>query len=327
MEVTTGIIGAENLIGESRVLDICRSLSGSTRLNFVFAADEVGRGCLAGDVTVAATCFIRIPAEFNSPDVDFDRVLGTIRDSKKLSDRKRRAACASLHVRAPRTSSSGEHDLHLSVDDNARSVYGMGEGDNFLGTLGVAEKSRKKGFVRSLGSGMRKVRVESDSKSSALAPEYEWEYLGSHVHSSPPTEIDRINITEASRQTMSVAIIMLASRIAKSMHLDLANILDASALIIDGSLNIPMIEGVAPYQMVIPGADDKFKSVGAASIIAKTFRDDAMRELAVQYPEFSFDKHKGYGTKAHYDALALHGYTSVHRRSFNLKTDKKYVKY
>lgn len=66
-------------------------------------------------------------------------------------------------------------------------------------------------------------------------------------------------------------------------------------------------------------ADEKILEVSAASILAKVTRDRIMLELAMQYPEYGFEKHKGYGTKAHIDAIYNHGRCEVHRKSFKVK--------
>ena len=70
-----------------------------------------------------------------------------------------------------------------------------------------------------------------------------------------------------------------------------------------------------PVQFVIKG-DAKSQSIAAASILAKVARDRYMKEMALKYPQYSFEKHKGYGTKAHYQALDEYGPSEIHRMSF-----------
>jgi ribonuclease HII len=70
-----------------------------------------------------------------------------------------------------------------------------------------------------------------------------------------------------------------------------------------------------PQQRIFKG-DEKSLTIAAASILAKTARDQRMRELHAQYPEYGFAKHKGYPVKAHLDALVQHGACPIHRRSF-----------
>lgn len=66
-------------------------------------------------------------------------------------------------------------------------------------------------------------------------------------------------------------------------------------------------------------ADAKIKAVSAASILAKVYRDRQMVEYAKLYPQYGFEKHKGYGTKAHIEAIQKYGYCEIHRRSFKIK--------
>lgn len=70
-------------------------------------------------------------------------------------------------------------------------------------------------------------------------------------------------------------------------------------------------------------ADAKVKAVSAASILAKVYRDRQMVEYSKIYPEYGFEKHKGYGTKAHIEALEKYGYCKIHRRSFKIKLSSK----
>ena len=74
------------------------------------------------------------------------------------------------------------------------------------------------------------------------------------------------------------------------------------------------------FQSIVKG-DTRSISIAAASIIAKTVRDEIMIELDKQYPEYGFKNHKGYGTKAHKEAILKHGRTKVHRKSFRFKQE------
>ncbi len=67
-------------------------------------------------------------------------------------------------------------------------------------------------------------------------------------------------------------------------------------------------------------ADIEIAEVSAASILAKVTRDNIMTELAKKYPEYGFEKHKGYGTKEHLEAIRIHGYSPLHRKSFRIKS-------
>jgi ribonuclease HII len=112
--------------------------------------------------------------------------------------------------------------------------------------------------------------------------------------------IDRINILQASFLAMNKA-------------LDLLKIVPQQ-LLVDGNF---FRHERFPVENIIKG-DALSHSIAAASIIAKVTRDSLMMELDEQYPQYGFAKHKGYGTKAHIDAIRLHGQSPVHRRSFHV---------
>ncbi len=121
------------------------------------------------------------------------------------------------------------------------------------------------------------------------------------VASATPEEIDEINILKASILSMHRA-------------LDKLNILPDS-LIIDGNRFKPW-KGV-PFKCMIKG-DARFRSIAAASILAKTYRDDFMRDLHTYYPQYRWLENKGYPTAAHREALKMFGTTPFHRKSFRL---------
>lgn len=112
------------------------------------------------------------------------------------------------------------------------------------------------------------------------------------------TEIDRINIYQATIQAMLSAINQLAMM--------------PQYLLVDG-LNLP--HPTLPCLKIIKG-DQLSQSIAAASIIAKETRDELMRFYHQKWPHYGFDQHKGYGTAQHLDALAEHGPCEIHRRSF-----------
>ena len=114
-------------------------------------------------------------------------------------------------------------------------------------------------------------------------------------------EIDRINILQAS---------------FKAMHLALEQLLVIpELLLIDGNRFVPY--NFIPHQCIIEG-DGLYASIAAASILAKTYRDDYMHNLHHQYPHYNWKQNKGYGTKEHRAAIATHGLCEHHRRSFNI---------
>ena len=132
-----------------------------------------------------------------------------------------------------------------------------------------------------------------------------------------PEEIDRINILNASFLAMHRALDQLKVR--------------PEAVIVDGNRFTPyrklpfatIIKGegtTLPHTCVVKG-DGKYQTIAAASILAKTFRDDYMREMAAQYPYYDWEHNVGYPTKKHRQAIREYGITPYHRRSYNLLGD------
>jgi len=111
-------------------------------------------------------------------------------------------------------------------------------------------------------------------------------------------EIDEINILQATFLAMERAIAQLEGK--------------AHFALIDGNREKDF--GL-PVQTVVKG-DSLSANIAAASVLAKVTRDDYMDEMAKQYPEYGFEIHKGYGTKAHYEALRTYGHCPIHRLSF-----------
>ena len=86
-----------------------------------------------------------------------------------------------------------------------------------------------------------------------------------------------------------------------------------SHILVDGNKQIP---NFSMEQKAVVGGDKIVKSISAASIIAKVTRDRFMMEMHEKYPQYGFDKHKGYGTKMHMKALEMYGPCEIHRQSF-----------
>jgi ribonuclease HII len=111
-------------------------------------------------------------------------------------------------------------------------------------------------------------------------------------------EIDRVNILRATHAAMARAVRGLAAVVEHCL--------------IDG---LPLREFAWPHDGIVKG-DGRSLSIAAASIIAKVSRDRVMLEFAREFPQYGFERHMGYGTKAHLEALRLHGPCRLHRRSF-----------
>ena len=128
-----------------------------------------------------------------------------------------------------------------------------------------------------------------------------------------PEEIDRINILNASILAMHRALDQLTVR--------------PEAIIVDGNRfrpYRPLAGGISaaplPHTTIVKG-DGKYLSIAAASILAKTYRDDYMNRLAEEYPQYDWRSNKGYPTKKHREAIRQYGITPYHRKSYNLLGD------
>ena len=119
-----------------------------------------------------------------------------------------------------------------------------------------------------------------------------------------PEEIDKINILNASILAMHRALDQLKVR--------------PEAVIVDGNRFKPYQS--LPHTTIVKG-DGKYLSIAAASILAKTYRDDYMDKLAEEYPQYDWLSNKGYPTKKHREAIRQYGITPYHRKSFNMLGD------
>jgi len=117
-------------------------------------------------------------------------------------------------------------------------------------------------------------------------------------------EIDRINILRASFRAMHLALGQLSRK--------------PKLILVDGNRFVPF--GRVPYQTIIQG-DGIYASIAAASILAKTYRDECMKSLDAEYPHYLWKENKGYPTAAHREAIRLHGLSPYHRRSFQCLPD------
>lgn len=118
--------------------------------------------------------------------------------------------------------------------------------------------------------------------------------------------IDKVNILWASLEAMRLAVegLFFERALKKSMPI---------IVLVDGNHKIP---NLALPQEAIPNGDNIHKSIAAASIIAKVYRDSLMVELDKEYPEYGLRRHKGYGTSEHREAIMVHGPSPIHRRTF-----------
>ena len=146
--------------------------------------------------------------------------------------------------------------------------------------------------------GLNDSKKLTDKKRRELMPVIKEMALGYGIAFADEKEIDEINILQATYLAMKRAIDMLP------VKPDLA-LVDGNRA---GDFGLPV-------KTVVKG-DSLSASIAAASILAKVTRDDLMLELAEKYPQYGFEIHKGYGTKAHYAALTEHGPSEIHRMTF-----------
>lgn len=140
----------------------------------------------------------------------------------------------------------------------------------------------------------------SDAQRREVRPLIEEKAIAWAVAAVSVDEIDRINILRASFLAMHNAIAQLHQQ--------------PGLLLIDGNRFKPAYPGI-PHVCII-GGDGIYKSIAAASILAKTHRDDYMDALHDQFPHYGWLKNKGYGTKLHREGIVAHGLTAHHRKSF-----------
>lgn len=141
-------------------------------------------------------------------------------------------------------------------------------------------------------------------KRYALREEIERDAIAWAVGIVTPEEIDKINILNASFLAMHRALDQLQVR--------------PEAVIVDGNRFKPYQD--LPSTTIVKG-DGKYLSIAAASILAKTYRDDYMLSLAEDYPQYDWQSNMGYPTKKHRQAIREHGITPYHRKSYNLLGD------
>lgn len=146
----------------------------------------------------------------------------------------------------------------------------------------------------------------TDRKRKELRSQIERDAMAWAVGVVAPEEIDRINILNASILAMHRALDLLKVR--------------PEAVIVDGNRFLAYRD--VPHTTIVKG-DGKYMSIAAASILAKTYRDDYMDELSERFPLYGWKSNKGYPTKRHREAIRKYGPTPYHRMSYNLLGDQE----
>jgi ribonuclease HII len=183
-----------------------------------------------------------------------------------------------------------EDVLEAGLDEAGRGCY--------AGPVAAAAVILPKDFHHPLLNDSKKLTA---AQRNLLRPIIEKEAISFGVSLVSHEEIDRINILKASFWAMHQAIDQLKKK--------------PGLLLIDGNRFTPYKK--IPHQCFVKG-DGRFASIAAASILAKTYRDELMLQLHAEFPHYHWDKNKGYGTAAHRKAIATHGLCAYHRKSFKL---------
>lgn len=151
-------------------------------------------------------------------------------------------------------------------------------------------------------SGVRDSKQLTPRKRSTLAPRIQETALAWGIGFAPAVEIDQMGIVPATR--------LAANRALESLHFL------PQYLLTDFRLELPELD--IPQTAIVKG-DARSLSIACASILAKTARDEFMRELSGDYPEYQFSRHKGYGTSLHRKQIEQLGHSPVHRKTFQIK--------
>lgn len=219
---------------------------------------------------------------------------------------------------AERIDSSHLHELSLRVSASARlrvSTIGIefekqaiADGYSFIAGVDEVGRGCLAGVVvaaacildlsKPLPEGLNDSKKLTAKRRDSIAEELRETALAYAIGQVEAEEIDRINILQATKKAMRLAIENLQPK--------------ADFLLIDA---LQLKEISLPQKAIIRG-DAISASIAAASILAKTYRDNLMRELDKIYPEYGFAKHVGYGTRAHFEAIRKYGACPLHRKSF-----------
>ena len=172
----------------------------------------------------------------------------------------------------------------------------------FAGPVFAAAVILPKTFYHPALNDSKQLNVE---ERELLRPIIERESIAYSVASVDNDEIDRINILQASFKAMHIALGRLNTK--------------PGLLLIDGHCFKKYKD--FPHKCVIKG-DGMYTSIAAASVLAKTYRDDYMQKLHKKYKMYAWHSNKGYGTKEHRSAIEIHGLCKYHRKSFNILSAK-----
>jgi ribonuclease HII len=183
-----------------------------------------------------------------------------------------------------------DHKIECGTDEAGRGCL--------AGPVTAAAVILKKNFLNNDINDSKKISKKNRNKLKDIIEKEALEFSFTHIF---PKKIDEINILNASILAMQKSIGKLFTKI--------------DLIIVDGN-KFKSYKNI-PHQTIIKG-DEKFLSIAAASIIAKTERDNYMNKIHKEYPQYRWDKNKGYPTKFHKEAILKYGITKYHRKSFKL---------
>ena len=188
-----------------------------------------------------------------------------------------------------------QHLIEAGIDEAGRGCY--------AGPVFAAAVILPKDFRHPLLNDSKQL---NEKQRDLLRPLIEKESIAFGVGQIDQKEIDRINILQASFRAMHLSIEQLA--------------VTPEILLVDGNRfkTYPFI----PHQCIVKG-DGKIASIAAASILAKTYRDAYMKKIHAAFPQYGWDKNKGYGTQVHRDAIERLGLCIHHRNSFKILPAQK----
>lgn len=216
------------------------------------------------------------------------------RDSSQFDESSRRVSLFS----DLRITSIGLDFENQAIADGYKYIAGVDEVGRGCLAGAVVAAACILDLSKSLPKGLNDSKKLTAAKREEIAAELKTNVVAYSIAQVEADEIDRINILQATKKAMRLAIENLEP--------------SADFLLIDA---LQLKEIRLPQKAIIKG-DAISASIAAASILAKTYRDNLMQEMCKIYPAYGFSKHVGYGTKAHFEAIKTHGVCPLHRKSF-----------
>ena len=251
-------------------------IENSEGFEYLIGVDEVGRGPLAGPVVA---CAVIMPKDWDVPGIN---------DSKKLTENRR-------------------YEMALKIKDGSVAI-GLG----FLNSKKIDRFNIRNATKMAMIIAVRRCieNLQEQGDGSDEIKDYETKNVDSTAIENKSRQNGAgMSLDVDSNGDLSKSGILLKRRIK---------------IIIDGDMEIPLEkleddfgkEGFTICQGTVIKGDSQSLAIGAASIVAKVARDEFMKEYSKRAPEFGFEKHKGYGTKAHYEAISSYGLSPIHRKTF-----------